>query len=116
MHRGFASSPASSEASDLTMRRPALALTFVVLAACGGGEKDLKSTASWSATALVVARYWEAGEVPDAYAQRALRKAAEELAKGPLPEAAAPVDDLRQAVARHDREAARELIRDLSRR
>ena len=86
-----------------------------MLAACGDtGEQQLRSARSWSVTALTVARYWEQGEVPTAYAKRTLRKAAEELAKGALPEAAQPVDELRDAVERGDRAAVRRLIGELA--
>jgi hypothetical protein len=88
-----------------------------LLAACGDQqEQELKSARSWSATALVVARYWEAGQVPDAYARRALQKASDELAQGPLPDAAEPVDELIEAVDKGDRAAVRRLITDLTRR
>jgi hypothetical protein len=93
-----------------------LVIALVALAACGDqGEQKLKSARSWSATALAVARAWEQGEVPTAYAKRALRKAADELAKGALPEAAEPVDELREALERGDRAAVRRLIEEIGR-
>ena len=99
------------------MLRIAAALALAALAACGERhEQELRSAASWSETALVVARYWAEGQVPGTYARRALEKASQELAKGPLPDAAEPVDELRAAVARGDREAARRLIQELSAR
>ena len=52
--------------------------------------------------------------MPTPYARRALKKAADELSKSPLPEAAAPVDELREAVERGDREAVRRSVRELS--
>ena len=88
---------------------------LATLAACGdANEQQLRSARSWSVTALTVAQYWEEGDVPSAYAKRTLRKAAEELAKGPLPEAAQPVDELRDAVERGDRAAVHRLIRELA--
>ena len=99
------------------VRLAAAALALAALAGCGDRRaQELQSAASWSETALVVAGYWEQGEVPDAYARRALQKAAEELARGPLPKAAEPVDELREAVARGDRDAVRRLMRELSTR
>lgn len=61
-----------------------------------------------------MAQYWEQGEVPAAYAKRTLRKASDELAKGALPEAAEPVDELRDALERGDRAAVRRLIAELA--
>ena len=61
-----------------------------------------------------MARYWEQGEVPTAYAKRALGRAADELAKGALPEAAEPVLELREAVERDDRAAVRRLLAELA--
>jgi hypothetical protein len=99
------------------MVRIVIALAFAALAACGDQhEQELRSAASWSETALVVARYWADGQVPDAYARRALDKAAQELRKGPLPDAAEPVEELRAALGRGDREAARRLLGELERR
>ena len=96
-------------------RRAVVAIALAALAACGDqDEQKLKSARSWSATALVVARHWEQGEVPTAYAKRALRKASEELANGALPEAAEPVDELREAVERGDRAAVRRLITEIA--
>jgi hypothetical protein len=90
-------------------------VVVLALAACGDRyEQELKSSRSWSARALVIARCWEEGDLPDAYARRALEKAAEELGKGPLPDAAEPVDELREAVERGDREAVRRLLGELS--
>jgi hypothetical protein len=97
------------------MRPAAAALACLLLAACGSqSEKDWQSAASWSLTAVVVARYWERGDVPTPYARRALKKASDELSRGPLPEAAEPVDELRQALERGDREAVRRLAQELS--
>lgn len=91
-----------------------LALMLAAVGGCGDQhEQEMKSAASWSATALAVARYWLQGELPDAYARRALAKAAEELAKGPLPEAAEPVNELIEAIGRHDSQAVRQLIAEL---
>jgi hypothetical protein len=91
-------------------------LLVLVLAACGDdADKELKSARSWSATALAVGRHWTRGEVPSAYARDTLRHAADELRKGPLPAAAAPVDELVQAVDREDRAAARALLEALAR-
>lgn len=59
---------------------------------------------------MLVAEHWIAGEVPSAYAGDALKKAAGELAQGPLPASAGPVADLRVAVAREDRAAARRIL------
>ena len=92
-----------------------LVIAAAMLVACADQyEQQLKSTRSWSATALVVARHWEQGEVPTAYAKRALRKASDELAKGALPEAAEPVDELREAVERGDRGAVRRLLAEIA--
>ena len=97
------------------MRPAARVLACLLLAGCGGqSEKDWQSAASWGLTAVVVARYWERGDLPDTYARRALKKVADELGKGPLPEAAEPVDELRQALERGDREAVRRLAQELS--
>jgi hypothetical protein len=88
---------------------------LVVLSGCGGqSEQDWRSASSWSLTAVVVARYWESGDLPDTYARRALKKVSDELGKGPLPEAAEPVDELREALERGDREAVRRLVRELA--
>jgi len=96
-------------------RRSLLIALATLLAACGdSGEQQLTSARSWSVTALTVAHYWEQGEVPTAYAKRTLRKASDELAKGALPEAAAPVDELREAVERGDRAAVRRLLAELA--
>jgi hypothetical protein len=90
-------------------------LFIVALAGCGGqSEQDWRSASSWTLTAIVVARYWESGDLPDTYARRALKKVADELGKGPLPQAAEPVDELRQALERGDREAVRRLAQELS--
>ena len=61
-----------------------------------------------------MARFWERGDLPDTYARRALKKVSDELGKSPLPEAAEPVDELRAAIERGDREAVRRLVRELS--
>ena len=98
------------------LRACALALAALVVGGCGPSEADWRSASSWSLTAVGVARAWERGEVPTRYARRALQKAADELAKGPLPEAAAPVDELRQALERGDREAVRQLVTELAAR
>jgi hypothetical protein len=96
------------------MRRLAV-VVLLALAACGDqSEQELKSARSWSATALVVARGWERGELPAAYADRTLQKAADELAKGPLPHAADAVDELRTALERDDHAAARRLLDELA--
>ena len=95
--------------------RCTLVIALALLVACADQyEQKLKSARSWSATALVVARHWEQGEVPTAYAKRALRKASDELAKGALPEAAEPVDELREAVERGDRGAVRRLLAEIA--
>ena len=99
------------------VKRTILGLMLVALAGCGDQqEQELKSAASWSATALAVARYWVQGDLPDAYAKRALAKASEELAKGPLPDAAEPVNELIEAIGKRDRQAVRRLIADLEAR
>jgi hypothetical protein len=106
---------ASALLTGRAMKSAVGALFIVALAGCGGqSEKDWQSAASWSLTAVVVARYWERGDLPDAYARRALKKVADELGKGPLPEAAEPVDELRQALERGDREGVRRLAQELS--
>jgi hypothetical protein len=92
------------------MARAAL-LVLVLLAACSGGEEaQLQAARSWSATAMLAAEHWVRGEVPSAYARDTLKKAADQLAGGPLPEAAAPVAELGAAVARGDRAAARRIL------
>ena len=97
------------------MWRRSLLIALATLAACGdSGQQQLRSARSWSVTALTVAHYWEQGEVPAAYAKRTLRKASDELAKGALPEAAEPVDELRDAVERGDRATVRRLIAELA--
>ena len=96
------------------MARYAVLLVVLALAACGGGEDQaLKQARSWSATAMRVAEHWVRGEVPSAYARDALKKAADQLAKGPLPQAAAPVAELGIAVAREDRAAAKRILESL---
>ncbi len=80
---------------------------------CGGDEQERRSAASWSAAAVAVARMWVDGELPSACAGDALKRAAEELRKGPLPRAAAPVEDLREAVERNDRRTAANILREL---
>ena len=108
---------ASALLASRAMPRIAAALILAAIAACGDRhEQELRSAASWSKTALVVARYWTEGQVPGAYARRALEKASQELAKGPLPDAAEPVDELRAAVERGDRDTARRLLQELSAR
>ena len=97
------------------MRRLAAIVLLLALAACGDQyEQQLKSARSWSATALMVARAWDEGEVPSAFAERALEKAADELGKGPLPEAADAVDELIDAVARGDHPAVKRLVAELA--
>jgi len=93
-----------------------LLLAALLVGGCGQSDADWRSASSWSLTAVAVARAWERGEVPTRYARRALKKAADELAKSPLPEAAAPVDELREALERGDREAVRQLVAELSAR
>lgn len=96
------------------MHRLAAVTVALALAACGDHpDQDLKSARSWSATALVVARAWDEGEVPGAFARRALEKAADELGKSPLPAAADAVDELLDAVERDDHPAVRRLIAEL---
>ena len=91
-----------------------LALMLASVGGCGDQhEQQMKSAASWSATALAVARYWLQGDLPDAYAKHALAKAAEELAQGPLPDAAEPVNELIEAIGKHDSQAVRHLIAEL---
>jgi len=98
------------------MARRALILVLLGLAACSGGEaKKIAQARSWSATAMLVAQSWLKGEVPSAYARDALKKAADELAKGAYPEAAHPVAELEVAVARGDRAEARRLVDELGR-
>ena len=83
----------------------------MLVLACGKDEsKELAKARSWSATAVLVAEHWIAGEVPSAYAGDVLKKAAGELAQGPLPGAAGPVGDLGVAVAREDRTAAGRIL------
>ena len=103
-------------AMNAALRACALALAALAVGGCGPSEADWRSASSWSLTAVAVARAWERGEVPTRYARRALQKAADELAKGPLPEAGAPVDELRQALERGDREAVRQLVTELAAR
>ena len=98
------------------LRACMLALAALVVGGCGQSDADWRSASSWSLTAVAVARAWERGEVPARYARGALKKASDELSKGPLPEAAAPVDDLRAALERGDREAVRQLVSELSAR
>lgn len=96
------------------MARRAVCLFVLVLAACSGGEDaQLAQARSWSATAMLVAERWTAGEVPSAYARGTLKKAAVQLAQGPFPEAAARVADLEVAVAGEDRAAAQRLLDEL---
>lgn len=98
------------------MKRTVLVLALVALAGCGDQqEQELKSAASWSATALAVARYWLQGDLPDAYAKLALEKASEELAKGALPDASEPVNELIEAIGKRDQPAVRRLIGELER-
>ena len=96
------------------MARYAVLLILVAAAACVSGEDQaLKQARSWSATAMLVAEHWVDGEVPSAYARGALKKAADQLAKGPVPQAAAPVAELGIAVAREDRAAAKRILESL---
>ncbi|HYX63413.1 MAG TPA: hypothetical protein VE935_04250 [Burkholderiales bacterium] len=98
------------------MARHAILLVALVLAACDGDEtKQLEKARSWRATAVLVAEDWTRGEVPSAYARDALKKAADQLAPGPSPQAARQAADLGVAVARDDRAAARRLIGELRR-
>jgi hypothetical protein len=98
------------------VKRTVLVLALVALAGCGDQqEQELKSAASWSATALAVARYWLQGDLPDAYAKLALEKASEELAKGALPDASEPVNELIEAIGKRDQPAVRRLIGELER-
>lgn len=98
------------------LRACMLALAALLVGGCGQSDADWRSASSWSLTAVAVARAWERGEVPTHFARRALKKASDELGKGPLPVAAAPVDELREALERGDREAVRQLVRELSAR
>jgi hypothetical protein len=98
------------------MARRAVLVLFLVLVGCGGQEEqELAKARSWSATALVVAKHWTRGEVPSAYARDALKRAADELAKGPFPAAALPVAELAIAVAREDRAAVQRQLDELAR-
>jgi hypothetical protein len=99
------------------MTRSAFALVAcLALCACGDQQdQELKSAASWSATALAVARYWLQGDLPDAYAKLALEKASQELAHGALPDAAEPVNELIEAIGKRDQPAVRRLIAELER-
>jgi hypothetical protein len=86
----------------------------LVLGACGDkAEQDLTSARSWTATAVLVGRMWVSNEVPSAFARETLKKAADALKKGPLPAAAAPVEELRELVERGDRDAATRLLNEL---
>ncbi|MFN2644431.1 MAG: hypothetical protein ABR570_05535 [Burkholderiales bacterium] len=94
-----------------------LAALVVLLALAGCGDQraaELESANSWSVTAVLAARHWLRGEVPSAYARRTLKRAAEELAKGPLPGAAQPVEELRAAIERRDRAEVRALLSELA--
>jgi hypothetical protein len=96
------------------VKRAIFALALLALAGCGNQqEQEMKSAASWSATALAVARYWLQGDLPDTYAKHALQKASEELATGPLPDASQPVNEMIEAIGKGDQEALRRLIADL---
>jgi hypothetical protein len=98
------------------MARHAVLVVLLVLAGCGKDEaKEIEKARSWSATAILVAEHWTRGEVPSAYARSALKKAADQLAQGLFPAAAAPVAELELAVAREDRAAARRLLDELGR-
>jgi hypothetical protein len=95
--------------------RPAAVALCLFACACGDKqEKELTSARSWSASALLVGAMWVREEVPSPFASDTLKKAAEALKKGPLPAAAAPVEELREAVERGDRDAARRLLGALS--
>jgi len=99
------------------MKPWAFALACLALCACADQqEQELKRAASWSATALAVARYWLQGDLPDTYAKHALEKASEELAKGPLPDASEPVNEMIEAIGKRDQQAMRRLIADLEKR
>jgi len=115
-HRKRASALLRGRAMRPALRAVMVALAALLVGGCGQSEADWRSASSWSLTAVAVARAWQHGEVPSRYARRTLKKAAEELARGPLPVAAAPVDELREAIERGDREAVRELVRELSAR
>jgi hypothetical protein len=96
------------------MARCAVLVLLLSVAACGGGEEQrLAQARSWSATAMLVAGHWVRGEVPSAYARDTLKKAADQLAQGAFPEAAARVADLGIAVAREDRPAAQRILDEL---
>lgn len=62
-----------------------LLLSFALLAACRTQSPvdklraELKATASWAATARMVGETWSGGSVPNAYARRSLRTAADAL-------------------------------------
>src|SRR3954471_8495961 len=115
-HRKRASALLRGRTMRTALRACALALAALLIGGCGLSETDWRSASSWSLTAVAVARAWQRGEVPARYARRTLKKAAEELARVPLPVAAAPVDELREAIERGDRDAVRELVRELSAR
>jgi hypothetical protein len=97
------------------VRHAAVIVSFALAACSGGDEKRIAQARSWSATAMLVGEAWVRGEVPSAYARRALKKAAGELATSAYPEAARPVADLEVAVARGDMDQARRLLDDLRR-
>ena len=87
----------------------------LLLGACGDNDEVERTSArSWSATAQAVGQMWLDEEVPSAFTRQALRKAARELEKGPLPRSALPVDELREAVERGDRDAASRLLDDVA--
>lgn len=97
--------------------RLAFTLLLLVAAACGDDpQKQLESARSWTATVQAVGEHWTRGEVPSAYARRTLKKASDELRKGPLPRAADAVDELVQTIEREDRSGARKLLEELARR
>ena len=115
----------ASMEEKLTFARPLVAVRSLVrvvpvaacllLAACGDNDEVERTSArSWSATAQAVGQMWLDEEVPSAFTRQALRKAARELEKGPLPRAALPVDELRQAVERGDRDAASRLLDEVA--
>ena len=87
----------------------------LLLTGCGGNEERERTSArSWSATAQAVGQMWLDEDLPSAFTRDTLRKAADELGKGPLPAAALPVDELREAVRRGDRNAASRLLNELA--
>jgi hypothetical protein len=96
------------------MRRHAIVVVLALLCACAGGDdKQSKSAHSWKATALVVTGDWLRGEVPSAYAQEALKKAADKLEEGPLRDSAGRVTQLRSAIDQGEPARVRKLLGEL---